>query len=70
LGDGNLFAWYSLEKKLIAQKKENGALLARNKALEADIVQLKAGEGALEERARYELGMIKEGEVYYHFVED
>ena len=69
LGDGNLFEWYALEKKLTAQKKENEKLVARNRALQADILQLKSGEQALEERARYELGMIKDGEIYYHFIE-
>ena len=43
--------------------------MARNRALQADILQLKSGEQALEERARYELGMIKDGEIYYHFIE-
>ena len=43
--------------------------MGRNRAVEADIIELKSGEQALEERARYELGMVKEGELYYQFVD-
>ncbi len=69
LGDGNLIQWVSLEKKLAEHEQENNKLVARNKALEADIKELKSGEQALEEQARHELGMIKENEVYYQFVD-
>ncbi|EHL32652.1 cell division protein FtsB [Legionella drancourtii] len=69
LGDGNLIQWISLEKKLAEHEQENNKLVARNKALEADIKELKSGEQALEEQARHELGMIKENEVYYQFVD-
>lgn len=69
LGDGNLLQWITLEKKVSAHQKENQQLAARNKALEADIKELKSGDQALEGQARYELGMIKENEVYYQFVD-
>lgn len=69
LGDGNLLEWISLEKKLEDHQHENNKLLARNKALEADIKELKSGDQALEDQARYELGMVKEQEVYYQFVD-
>lgn len=69
LGDGSLLQWWALEGQLAEQQKENKKLLARNRALEADVMELKSGEQALEEQARFELGMVKEGEVYYHFVE-
>ena len=69
LGDGNLVQWVGLEKKLTEHQQENNKLAARNKALEADIEELKSGDQALEEQARYELGMIKEAEVYYQFVD-
>lgn len=69
LGDGNLIQWVSLEKKLEEHQHENNKLAARNRALEADVKELKSGDQALEEQARYELGMIKENEVYYQFVE-
>ncbi|HAT8179527.1 TPA: cell division protein FtsB [Legionella pneumophila] len=69
LGDGNIIQWIKLEKKLEAHKGQNDKLAARNKALEADIKELKSGDQALEEQARYELGMIKQNEVYYQFVD-
>lgn len=69
LGDGNLIQWVSLQEKLAAHEQENDKLVARNKALEADIKELKSGDQALEEQARHELGMIKGNEVYYQFVD-
>ncbi len=69
LGDGSVLKWQQLEQKIVDQKKENKKMAARNRAIEADILELKGGEQALEEQARYELGMIKHDEVYYQFVE-
>ncbi|ASQ45122.1 cell division protein FtsB [Legionella clemsonensis] len=69
LGDGSVSQWINLEKKLEIQAEENEKLLARNRAMEADILELKSGDQALEEQARYELGMVKEGEIYYQFVD-
>jgi len=69
LGDGNVIQWINLEKKLTEHEQENNRLAARNKALEADIKELKSGEQALEEQARFELGMIKETEIYYQFMD-
>ncbi|KTD10866.1 hypothetical protein Lgra_1832 [Legionella gratiana] len=69
LGDGNLIQWHNLQTKLAAHEQENNKLATRNQSLEADIKELKSGEQALEEQARYELGMIKENEVYYHFID-
>ncbi len=69
LGDGSVMQWLHLEHKLSAEEQENKKLAARNLAVEADIMELKSGEQALEEQARYELGMVKDGEVYYQFVE-
>lgn len=69
LGDGSIIHLAHLEKKLHAQEVENQRLNERNRVVEADILELKSGEQALEEQARFELGMVKEGEVYYHFSE-
>jgi cell division protein FtsB len=68
IGGDSLPKWFQAERKLKQHAAENQQLAARNKALEADVAELKTGEQALEERARYELGMIKEDETYYHFV--
>jgi cell division protein FtsB len=69
LGDGSILQWRQLESKIAAQKKENESLASRNRAIEADILELKSGDQALEEQARFELGMVKNDETYYQFVE-
>lgn len=69
VGDGSIGQWLLLEKKLTAQEEENNRLAASNLALEADIAELKSGDQALEEQARYELGMVKDGETYYQFAD-
>ena len=69
VGEGSLAQWMRLEKKLETQDDNNKQLIARNHALEADIAELKSGDQALEEQARFELGMVKNGETFYQFVE-
>jgi len=69
IGDGSLVQWQQLEQKIDAQDLENDRLQIRNRAIEADIIELQSGDQALEERARHELGMVKNNEVYYQFVE-
>ena len=68
-GDGSIRQWRQLEHKNVVKAQENEKLLIRNQGLEADIAELKSGDQSLEEQARDELGMVKEGEVYYQFVE-
>lgn len=68
-GNGSIPEWNRLQKKLENQEKINEKLSQRNKIVEADIAELKSGNQALEEQARYELGMIKKGEEYYQFNE-
>ena len=65
VGEGSIFKWKDLEHKLAEKVEDNKQLEARNRAVEADIIELKSGDQALEEQARFELGMVKEGEVYY-----
>lgn len=69
IGDGSLVQWRQLEQKIDAQELENERLQVRNHAIEADIIELQSGDQALEERARHELGMVKNDEVFYQFVE-
>lgn len=69
LGDGGLTQWVNLEKKLAMQESENSKLMSRNLAIDADITELKSGDQALEEQARYELGMVKKDEIYYQFID-
>lgn len=69
IGDGSIAHWLLLEEKVAVQEDENKKLAARNRAIEADIAELKSGDQALEEQARFELGMVKEGETYYQIAE-
>lgn len=58
-----------LKVRVAAQKAENADLRARNRALAADVEDLKTGREAIEERAREELGMVRDDEVFYQVVE-
>ena len=64
LGKGGWLRVWDYERQLQAQREVNQALEQRNAGLDAEVRDLKAGFEAIEERARYELGMIKEGEVF------
>lgn len=58
-----------LERRVETQREENSQLAARNDALDAEVADLKSGLDAVEERARSELGLIREGEEFYLVVE-
>jgi len=60
----------ALERDLAEQKVFNERLRSRNEILEKEIHDLKTGLSGIEERARSELGLIKEGETLYLIVED
>ncbi|HEX2199312.1 MAG TPA: septum formation initiator family protein, partial [Burkholderiales bacterium] len=57
------------DRQLEAQRATNRLLEGRNSALAAEVRDLKQGIEAIEERARYELGMIREDEVFFQIVE-
>ena len=61
LGKGGWLRVWDYDRQLQAQREHNQTLEQRNAALDADVRDLKSGYEAIEERARYELGMIKEG---------
>jgi cell division protein FtsB len=58
-----------LQQELAAQKVENDKLRERNQALQAEVEDLKSGLAAIEELARNELGMIKEGETFFQIIQ-
>lgn len=58
-----------LRQAITSQNKQNDELSESNKVLIAEIQNLKSGQAAVEERARNDLGMIKQGEVFYQIVE-
>lgn len=67
-GDGGYRQAQQVQAKAALQRAENARLQLRNDALSAEVDDLKAGESAVEERARSELGMIKPGETFYRVV--
>ena len=68
LGDGGIPEVLDLEREIVSVQTEVDRLKERNQALEAEVVDLKKGNEAIEERARSEMGMIKEGEIYYQVI--
>lgn len=69
LGKGGWLRVWEVDQQLDAQREKGEALQVRNQALDAEVRDLKQGVDALEERARYELGMIKADEVFFQIVE-
>jgi len=65
VGEGSLAEVYNLRTDIDRQQQQLEQLRQRNRVLEAEVRDLKTGLDALEERARTELGMIRDGEVYY-----
>ena len=68
--DGGLLELWDLKHAITEQQNTNAALEAKNKVLAAEVEDLKLGIAAIEERARDELGMIKENETFYQIVND
>jgi len=64
LGKGGEFRVWDMERRLAAQREVNQSMENRNAALDAEVRDLKTGFEAIEERARYELGFVKEGETF------
>ncbi len=70
LSDDGLREVWRLEKAVEAQQAENEALARRNRQLRAEVEDMEQGTEAIEERARSELGMVREDEVFYQVVDD
>ena len=67
-GKGGWFKVWDLQHEVAEQNEVNEGLRARNAALEAEVKDLETGFGAIEERARGELGMMRQGEVFVHIL--
>ena len=65
LGKGGWLQVREYDRQLAAQREANAMLKMRNDALDADVRDLKTGSEAIEERARAELGMIRQDEVFF-----
>ncbi len=68
LGKGGLLRLKDLDRQMEVQKNTNLTLEQRNAALSAEVKDLRSGSGALEERARVDLGMVRPGETWYRYV--
>ncbi|MDE1165965.1 MAG: cell division protein FtsB [Pseudomonas sp.] len=69
VGNGSLAQVASLQQQIADQHAENENLLERNRVLDAEVAELKKGMETVEERARHELGMVKEGETLYQLAQ-
>jgi len=69
VGKGGWTRAWDIDRQLTSQKARNEALQVRNEALDAEVRDLKQGLEAIEERARFELGMVRPDEVFFQIVE-
>ncbi|NTV97505.1 MAG: cell division protein FtsB [Thiobacillus sp.] len=69
LGKGSWLKVWDLKRQITEQAAANEVLAARNAQLVAEVNDLKTGYGAIEARARYELGMIRKDEIFFQVME-
>ncbi len=70
VGQGSFAEVSRLEQAIEKQRANNARLRERNAALDAEVQDLKKGVEAIEERARSELGMIKQDETFFQIVDE
>ncbi len=70
LGEGSFAHVNTLQAKVSRKVAENSVKVQRNKILRAEIIELKRGLESIEEKARSEFGLIKEGETFFLLIED
>lgn len=69
VGEGSFVQAWAMENTLEEQRQENAKLANRNERLYAEVRNLRSGEGATEERARMNLGLIRNDETFFLVVE-
>ncbi|HEY7771689.1 MAG TPA: septum formation initiator family protein [Marinagarivorans sp.] len=69
VGDGSLAHLVSLKRDIAEQQAAVDTLSERNRVLLAEVAALKQGSRMIEEKARTQLGMIKEGETFFMFAD-
>src|SRR5579864_6184424 len=67
-GHGGWLRVHELQQELADQQKKNADAKLRNQQIEGEVQDLQNGTAAVEERARYEMGMVKDDEVFVQFV--
>lgn len=68
LGKGGWFHLWELNRQLAAQEQQNEMLYERNRRLAKEVQDLKDGSEAIEEYARFEMGMIQQGEYFVQII--
>ena len=68
-GKGGWLRVWELDQQVEAQRETNAQLAARNAALNAEVLDLKQGYDAIEERARSDLGMVKQDELFFQILQ-
>ena len=69
LGKGGWLRVWELDRQVQTAQQRNEELRARNAKLHSEVMDLREGMGAIEERARYELGMIRSDEIFIQVLE-
>lgn len=69
-GEGSLAQYHHLQERIEEQLHTNQYLRERNQELAVEVEALRQSDDAVEERARADLGMIRDGEIFYMIVED
>ena len=70
IAEGSLAEQRRLERQVAEQTGVNQQLRERNAVLEREVLELQSGNKSVEQRAREQLGLVREGETFYLFVED
>ena len=69
VGEGSFAQVWAMENTVEEQRQENATLANRNERLYAEVRNLRSGQGAIEERARMNLGLIRNDETFFLVVE-
>jgi cell division protein FtsB len=70
VGNGSFAEVWRYSRAVNEQQQENARLEERNKTLDAEVLDLKQGLESIEERARSELGMVKQNETFFQIIEE
>ena len=65
MADGGMREVWRMRKEVATQTEENAKLKERNRNLAAEVLDLKKGKAAIEERARADLGMVGTNETFF-----
>ncbi len=69
-GEGSVAQYHHLSERIQEQQQTNEFLLQRNEELAVEVEALRHSDDAIEERARADLGMIRDGEIFYMIVDE